>query len=76
MREALADLVRSGLIYKIRGQGTFVAARRRDDCVLRIEVRDSGGGIEPDERFKRGSETSITRRRTMGTKSAWGSICR
>lgn len=31
VREALADLVRSGLIYKIRGQGAFVAARERDE---------------------------------------------
>ena len=31
VREALADLVRSGLIYKIRGQGAFVSARERDE---------------------------------------------
>lgn len=31
VREALGDLVRSGLIYKIRGQGAFVAARERDE---------------------------------------------
>jgi GntR family transcriptional regulator len=31
VREALADLVRNGLIYKIRGQGAFVSARERDD---------------------------------------------
>ncbi|MDR2335851.1 MAG: GntR family transcriptional regulator [Burkholderiaceae bacterium] len=31
VREALADLVRSGLIYKIRGQGAFVATRERDE---------------------------------------------
>jgi GntR family transcriptional regulator len=31
VREALADLVRSGLIYKIRGQGAFVAAREREE---------------------------------------------
>jgi GntR family transcriptional regulator len=31
VREALADLVRAGLIYKIRGQGAFVAARERDE---------------------------------------------
>lgn len=31
VREALADLVRNGLIYKIRGQGAFVSARERDE---------------------------------------------
>lgn len=31
VREALGDLVRSGLIYKIRGQGAFVSARERDE---------------------------------------------
>lgn len=31
VREALADLVRSGLIYKIRGQGAFVAVRDREE---------------------------------------------
>ena len=31
VREALADLVRTGLIYKIRGQGAFVSARERDE---------------------------------------------
>lgn len=31
VREALADLVRSGLIYKIRGRGAFVSARERDE---------------------------------------------
>lgn len=31
VREALADLVRNSLIYKIRGQGAFVAARERDE---------------------------------------------
>ncbi|HUG23495.1 GntR family transcriptional regulator [Piscinibacter sp.] len=31
VREALADLVRSGLIYKIKGQGAFVSARERDE---------------------------------------------
>lgn len=31
VREALADLVRTGLIYKIRGQGAFVASRERDE---------------------------------------------
>jgi len=31
VREALGDLVRSSLIYKIRGQGAFVAARERDE---------------------------------------------
>lgn len=31
VREALADLVRSGLIYKIRGQGAFVSTRERDE---------------------------------------------
>jgi GntR family transcriptional regulator len=31
VREALADLVRSGLIYKIRGQGAFVSPRKRDE---------------------------------------------
>ncbi|HEX5685898.1 MAG TPA: GntR family transcriptional regulator [Ideonella sp.] len=31
VREALADLVRSGLIYKIKGRGAFVSARERDE---------------------------------------------
>lgn len=31
VREALADLVRNGLIYKIRGQGAFISARERDE---------------------------------------------
>lgn len=31
VREALADLVRTGLIYKIKGQGAFVSARERDE---------------------------------------------
>jgi GntR family transcriptional regulator len=31
VREALADLVRTGLIYKIRGQGAFVSPRERDE---------------------------------------------
>ncbi|QRF57318.1 GntR family transcriptional regulator [Variovorax sp. UC122_21] len=31
VREALADLVRNGLIYKIKGRGAFVASRERDD---------------------------------------------
>lgn len=31
VREALADLVRNGLIYKIMGRGAFVAARERDE---------------------------------------------
>ncbi len=31
VREALADLVRSQLIYKIKGQGAFVSARERDE---------------------------------------------
>lgn len=31
VREALADLVRSGLIYKIRGQGAFVSTPERDE---------------------------------------------
>lgn len=31
VREALGDLVRSGLIYKIRGQGAYVSARERDE---------------------------------------------
>ncbi|MET0209728.1 MAG: GntR family transcriptional regulator [Burkholderiaceae bacterium] len=31
VREALADLVRSNLIYKIKGRGAFVAARERDE---------------------------------------------
>jgi len=31
VREALADLVRNGLIYKIRGRGAFVSARERDE---------------------------------------------
>lgn len=31
VREALADLVRNGLIYKIRGQGAFVSTRERDE---------------------------------------------
>jgi GntR family transcriptional regulator len=31
VREALADLVRNGLIYKIRGQGAFVSPRERDE---------------------------------------------
>ena len=31
VREALADLVRNGLIYKIRGQGAFIQVRERDE---------------------------------------------
>ena len=31
VREALADLVRSNLIYKIKGRGAFVSARERDE---------------------------------------------
>lgn len=31
VREALADLVRNGLIYKIKGRGAFVSARERDE---------------------------------------------
>lgn len=31
VRESLADLVRSGLIYKIKGKGAFVAPRERDE---------------------------------------------
>ena len=31
VREALADLVRNNLIYKIKGRGAFVAARERDE---------------------------------------------
>ena len=31
VREALADLVRNNLIYKIKGSGAFVAARERDE---------------------------------------------
>lgn len=31
VREALADLVRNGLIYKIKGRGAFVATRERDE---------------------------------------------
>jgi GntR family transcriptional regulator len=31
MRETLANLVRSGLIYRIRVQGAFVSARERDE---------------------------------------------
>ena len=31
VREALADLVRNNLIYKIKGRGAFVSARERDE---------------------------------------------
>ncbi len=31
VREGLGDLVRSGLIYKIKGKGAFVSARQRDE---------------------------------------------
>lgn len=31
VREALADLVRNGLIYKVQGRGAFVATRERDE---------------------------------------------
>lgn len=31
VRECLADLVRSGLVYKIRGKGAFVSAPKRED---------------------------------------------
>jgi GntR family transcriptional regulator len=31
VREGLSDLVRSGLIYKIKGKGAFVSARQRDE---------------------------------------------
>ncbi len=31
VREALADLVRSGLIYKIKGRGAFVSTREREE---------------------------------------------
>lgn len=31
VREALADLVRNGLIYKIKGRGAFVSTRERDE---------------------------------------------
>jgi len=31
VRETLADLVRSGLIYKIKGKGTFISTPKKDE---------------------------------------------
>lgn len=41
VREGLSDLVRSGLIYKIRGKGTFVAARERDEDFVNMVLGHS-----------------------------------
>jgi GntR family transcriptional regulator len=50
VREALADLVRSGLIYKIRGQGAFVSTPERDEdfvsssTLTGLSAPDTGSG--------------------------------
>jgi PAS domain S-box-containing protein len=78
LRQIVTNFLANAIKFTDRGE-VVLAARRRDEQVLRIEVRDSGGGIEPEvlaRLFKPFTQADQSTTRRFGGTGLGLSICR